>query len=300
MEGLNKVQEAANEIARRLDADVILCNGALDQDLSGKLMSLCSGDGLRENVLLILVTPGGNPDVAYRITRHLQIKYNKFWLFVTGPCKSAGTLVALGAHELIFADYGELGPLDVQMQKQDELWERRSGLTHHLALSVLQDNAFQTFERIFLQIKARGVGAITLRTAAEIATQITVGLFSPLYQQVDPLRVTEANRAMTIASEYGRRLLEEGNNSNGDNLTRLISVYPSHGFVIDRREAKTLFLNVNEPKEDERKLSEMLKEVAYRPHGLSEPIIVRLSSKASTKRDQTEKTKSKDQPESDE
>ncbi len=32
-------------------------------------------------------------------------------LWVIGPCKSAGTLVAIGAHEIAFAPHGELGPL---------------------------------------------------------------------------------------------------------------------------------------------------------------------------------------------
>jgi ClpP class serine protease len=40
---------------------------------------------------------------------------------VSGYCKSAGTLIALGANELAFGEHGELGPLDVQIAKRDEV-----------------------------------------------------------------------------------------------------------------------------------------------------------------------------------
>ena len=283
MKPSKEIQEAANRVAKHLDADVIFINSPLERPLESELTAACSGTQLRRNVLLILVTLGGSPQVAYRIARHLQTKYERFRLFVTGLCKSAGTLVALGAHELVVADRGELGPLDVQMQKKDELWERRSGLIHLLTLSVLQDNAAETFEELFLRIKGRLGGAITLRTAAEIATQITTGLFTPLYEQIDPLRITEARRSMTIAAEYGRRLLEEGKNSDHNRLNRIIATYPSHGYVIDRREATELFTLVLEPNADESILARELGPAAYWPAARGDmPAVIFLSSAGNT------------------
>lgn len=67
------------------------------------------------------------------------MQYERFTLFVSGLCKSAGTLVAVGAHELIMSDYGELGPLDVQMPKQDAVWEMQSGLTVMSTLNTLTE-----------------------------------------------------------------------------------------------------------------------------------------------------------------
>ncbi len=52
-----------------------------------------------------MVTEGGDADPAYRIARCLQDHYDRFSLFVSGYCKSAGTLVALGAHELQMKAY---------------------------------------------------------------------------------------------------------------------------------------------------------------------------------------------------
>ena len=206
----------------------------------------------------MLVTFGGDADAAYRIARCLQDQYEKFVLYVSGICKSAGTLVAVGAHELIISDHGELGPLDVQMSKKDELWEYQSGLTVMDALTALKDNAFNAFEEFFLDIKRKSGDTITLRTATEIATDMTKGIFAPLYAQIDPIHIGEAARAMSIAGHYGKRLLEQSGNIDPNSLNFIMSAYPSHGFVIDRREADNLFGIVREPSPNEIALAQRL------------------------------------------
>ena len=259
------VQQVADHVAEKLDADVIYYNRPIFRPADQLLIEECIVRTRRKNVLLLLVTTGGDADPAYRIARCLQTKYERFYLYVSGYCKSAGTLVASGAHELVMSDHGELGPLDVQMSKKDELWEMQSGLTVMDTLTALQDNAFAAFERFFLSTKARVGGSITLKTAAQIATEMTTGLFAPLYGQVDPLHIGEAGRAMSIAGHYGRRLLIEGQNIEPAALNRIMSTYPSHGFVIDRQEASELFQNVREPTQEERLLAEKLGDNARRP-----------------------------------
>ena len=37
-------------------------------------------------------------------------------------CKSAGTLLALGADEIIMSNLSELGPLDIQLPDRDYIW----------------------------------------------------------------------------------------------------------------------------------------------------------------------------------
>ena len=188
-------KSAADIVAEQLDADVILYNGFLHRPQDELLIGECTKRCRRENVLLVLVTPGGDADPAYRIAKCLQTKYKRFFLYVSGYCKSAGTLVAIGAHELIISDHGELGPLDVQLSKEDELGERRSGLAISNTLEQLQNDAFDAFEQFFLEIKKRSRGSITSRMATQIATDMVTGLFAPLYGQVNPLSIGEAGRA---------------------------------------------------------------------------------------------------------
>ena len=199
---------------------------------------------------MILVTYGGDADPAYRIAKCLQTKYKKFIFYTSGYCKSAGTLIALGANEIIFSDHGELGPLDVQLNKKDDLFTQ-SGYTVMDALAALQDKAFLSFESTFLEIQKRSGGAITGKTAGEFATNLASGLFSNLFGQVDPMYVGEAARALSIAKAYGERLYDGSQNWTGEALGQLLSHYPSHGFVIDREEAMNLFHKLRKPQGDE-------------------------------------------------
>jgi hypothetical protein len=54
-------------------------------------------------------------------------------------------------------------------------------------------------------------------------------------------------RANDIMFGYGARLQGAGKNMTPDGLGKLIAGYPSHGFVIDRKEARAIFGKVHEP-----------------------------------------------------
>ena len=259
------MEQAIAAVSAELDADVIHYNGPISRPYDTMLIQECMKRRRRKNVLLMLITEGGDADAAYRIARCLQTQYEHFSLFVSGYCKSAGTLIATGAHELIIADHGELGPLDVQLARKDELWETQSGLEITDTLDVLHAKAFQAFEKCFLRIKARGGGTITLRMAMQMATEMTTGLFAPLYSQVNPLSVGEAGRALSIATSYGKILLQKGQNIEENALSYITAAYPSHGFVIDRGEAETLFATVREPTPPQMDLADQLGPLAIRP-----------------------------------
>ena len=62
------------------------------------------------------------------IARFLRGVYESVTVCVFGYCKSAGTLLALGCHEVAMGLRGELGPLDVQVSEKDELARFGSGL----------------------------------------------------------------------------------------------------------------------------------------------------------------------------
>ena len=253
-----RIRQAADAVAETCDSDVLLLNGPMTRPLDFEVIDLCASRRRKTNVTLLLVTEGGDADPAYRIARCLQEYYDRFSLFVSGYCKSAGTLVALGAHQLIIADHGELGPLDVQMYKEDELGATRSGLTVLSALSTLQTKAYEAFEHFLLETKNRSGGFITTRTAIRVATDLAGSLFAPIYEHVDAMHIGEADRSLKIARRYGELLLESSQNCRPRALETLTSSYPSHGFIIDRHQAKQLFNDVRPPEPEEKKLAECL------------------------------------------
>ncbi len=281
-EAAKEKRKACDAVSQALNADILLYNGPILRPTDTIFHAKCRARERRaKNVLLVLITEGGDPDAAYRISRSLQEHYERFLCIVPGWCKSAGTLIAVGANDLIFTGSGELGPLDVQMSKRDDLMEMQSGQTVVAALNSLQEKAFGAFQQFFLEMQLNSGGRITLRTAADLAATLTIGLLSPVYSQIDPMHVGEAGRASSIAQQYGQRLNETAKNLRPEALEFLIGGYSNHGFVIDRREAAKLFFRVRAATAAEIALIDSLGELGYRPISAASPRIEFLSDNIS-------------------
>jgi len=251
------------------DADILILNAPMERGHDESLITMLMSRPCRPNLFMILITNGGSPDAAYRIARAIQSHYTKFTVCVSGICKSAGTLLLLGANELVFSEHGEIGPLDIQMAKKDELWESESGLTVMTALTALSENAQDAFDHFLVSLTTRSGGRITVRTASEIAAKLTQALYTPIADQIDPIHMGEVKRSMAIAKEYGERLVRHSGICLETRLGRLISGYPSHSFVIDKKEAKEIFKTgtVRDCTSDELALLQELDDFALTPMG---------------------------------
>lgn len=238
------------------DADIYIYSGPMND--YEEFVKCCSVPK-RPNALLLLSTFGGDAAVAYRIARNLRRNYTKVTVVVHSYCKSAGTLLALGADELVMTDLAELGPLDVQILKYDEVGGRDSGMVLMESLDMLQTKTFEFFENHLLQLRVKSGRQVSTKSAAEIAAKLTVGVFAPIYSQIDPVRLGEIGRAMKIAYVYGEKI--QKNNKDQHTLARLVQTYPDHGFVIDKEEAESLFSKVRGVSEKEKSLLDLLSNV---------------------------------------
>lgn len=230
----------ASEDAER---DYVVISGPITRELHSQLSDLLGSRPLKPKATVVLSTFGGDPDGGYRIARCLRHHY-KAGLRVVVPswCKSAGTLIAIAADELGIGDRGELGPLDVQVFKGTELQERSSGLDITEALGVVGQHVRWGYHQMLGEARRMG---LSTKLAAEMAAHIGAAMAAPLLNQVDPLRLGELQRATRIAFEYGGRLDGYSQNLKDDALKSLINDYPSHSFVIDRKEAANLFKRVS-------------------------------------------------------
>lgn len=250
-----KLEDLVHQVAQELDADLILYEGGIDASGYRQISDICESKS-RTNAILFISTFGGSADAGFRIARALQHTYGGFRAVIAGTCKSAGTLVCIGAAGLVMADRSELGPLDVQVQKKDELFDYGSGLDLFEALSNLRQEALGAFRTYLIDLRTGG--RLGTKPASEIASELVTGLFAPIYGQIDPIRLGEMQRAMAIAIAYGERLNETSRNLKPNALAELVSGYPSHGFVIDRKEARRLFKNVERPVGDLATLCDIL------------------------------------------
>ena len=274
----NRAKKLLNALEKD-DRDLLVYSGAISRPNLDRFIStlIDAKSRSRQKISLVLSTYGGDAHCAYRLARLIQDLYVKggFRLVVLEPCKSAGTLVAVGADELAMSPFGELGPLDVQLAKDDEIAVRASGLDTLGALAMLRSEAFKAFEHYMVAIVNRSGNTVSTKTAFDVSGALVAGLFQPIAAKIDPHRMSEVDRMMKIAKEYGERL--GGANLRDDSeasLERLISGYPTHEFIIDTREASAIFKTVLAPSESEKAVVELLPEQVLYPTGSADVLDV--------------------------
>ncbi len=74
-----KVAEAVAKITHEFDADILSYSGNLFEPHDSMVIRCCrERPNKRRNVLLILITPGGSAEGAYRVARCLQRAYRTY------------------------------------------------------------------------------------------------------------------------------------------------------------------------------------------------------------------------------
>jgi len=126
------------ELSDTKGADYYLFSNALFEKQADRLLEIVRQfTPKRENAALILCTDGGSPDSAFQIARCLKAAYKKLILYVFGKCKSAGTLIALAADEIVISEFGHFGPLDIQLSSKDEVYGQTPALDVKQALTTI-------------------------------------------------------------------------------------------------------------------------------------------------------------------
>jgi hypothetical protein len=226
----------------------LFVNSVIDHILYRRILSNIKTTKERPTcVVVTLVTLGGSPNDAYRIGRYLQTMFKNVFIHVPTICASAGTLLVCAANRLIISAMSELGPLDAQILKSDEIRTRRSGLVTRSLFENLGNHAFELHTSLVEKIINHSDGAIRYRTAAHVAGEMVVGLLHGLYEQMNPDQIGEDYRFLKIAEEHGKRLSSRSENINEESLHKLVYDFPSHDFIIDFLEAFRLFENVDVP-----------------------------------------------------
>jgi len=245
------------------DAEVFLYSGAVDNRNYGILVREVAKPSTRPNALLILTTNGGQANAAYKIARLMQRSFTRFTLFAPRLCYSAGTLIALGAHCLIMDKFSELGPLDVQLDKKNELADTKSGLLSKSTFDSLSEAGFDIFQGYMLNIIGQSGGLISFDVASRVAATMTSSMMAPIFAQVNPDVVGSDYRDLNVAIQYGERLIATSGNAERTAVSKLVKSYPAHDFIIDDQEARGLFRTVDAPSEKLYKLVPPLARLLY-------------------------------------
>ena len=245
---------AISEAVTALEADVYLISGNISRDTDESLRQIVSERPQPQgHCVLVLTTSGGDAHAAFLIARFLNRAYDRVTACVLGYCMSAGTLLALGCHEVAMGLKGELGPLDIQLSKKNKFGHSGFGRRIHSTLNLLKEHASDTFAHYYAATIRRSAGQIPVSTAATIASGLTVGLLAPMAEQIDPIQLGQERHAAEIAGAYAKRL---GVNEHA--IDRLTTRYPDHGFVIDLMKAQQFIPDVRRLDELEQDLEDAL------------------------------------------
>ena len=210
-------------------------------------------------VALLIDSYGGLARSAYEIAGLLRRHCGGFVAVVPRIAKSAATLLALGADEIILGEYGELGPLDVQVLDPDRE-ERLSGLDEVHSLERLNAFAMTALDKAMILFANRT--GMKAKTLLPHVTRFVTELTAPLFGHIDVVHYTQMSRALKEGEEYARRLLKRKLGAEDANAIarQLVENYPEHGFIIDRDEAKELGLHIKESSEDQFRIMDTIAE----------------------------------------
>jgi ATP-dependent protease ClpP protease subunit len=186
-------------------------------------------DKAGKDVDLLLQSPGGDIDVAEKIIYMCRNNTKSFRVIVTESAKSAATLIALAADEIVMGHTSELGPIDPQI--------------------IVTTASGQTIDRP-AQSFLDGLKAI--QKEVEEAKGILSPVYFPLLQQLDPALIDFCKKAVRRSQRFAEKWLNysqcKGNPKRAKQIARKLAGtkrYLSHGAVIDYQEAsKELKLRV--------------------------------------------------------
>jgi hypothetical protein len=241
----SKLEKNAEQAVKESGRDIYLYAGEISEAGYVRLSQEIAVQSSK--VTLILVTTGGSGPAAFKISRLLQNHYEDFQIFVPAYCKSAGTIVALGAHKILMTSMSELGPIDSQVLEQDEIGTIESSLYTRASLDSLLEASFDFFEDSTIRLVQKSQGSISFKLAAEISATMATGMVSSLVAKIDPTLLGKHRREGEEGIKYGLLLAEVSENAKDDTVQKLTTDYPKHDFVIDRLQAEQLFHHVEEP-----------------------------------------------------
>jgi hypothetical protein len=188
---------------------------------------------------ILIESPGGSPESAFRIARLFQRRTQRLTVLVPQYAKSAATLLALSANTLVLGRDAELGPLDLQVYDvREETIE--SALNSVQALERLGAYALTAVDQAMTLFTRR------LRKRSDIllpmALKYVTDLLRPLLEKVDTTDYARKSRDLKMAEEYAARLMRKlyGFSKSKEIARQLVQNYPDHGFVIDRDEVMAI------------------------------------------------------------
>ena len=199
--------------------------------------------GKQDAIDLVLFTNGGDTEAPWRIVALFREFCKTLGVLLPHRALSAGTLVAMGADEIVMTPLGALGPIDPS--RTHPLLPKREEAKEPEPISV-QDlrHAMQ-----FIREAAPTKDGVGVSYTPEAMAQI----FAALFEKIHPLAIGAIEQSYALAKLIGTRCLETHMDPTKEPdeissiVDKLCDDYKSHAYQINRSEAKAIGLKVTQP-----------------------------------------------------
>jgi hypothetical protein len=237
----------------------------LENKLSARVLSIVTGDrqgmetriapdilplvsehlaniGTVKDLALFLYTPGGDTIVGWGLINLLRQYCKKLKVLVPFRALSCGTLIALGADDIVMGRNGLLSPVDPSVSSPFN--PPAPGVQQPGTISLLPVSVEDMIG--FLDLARNEIG---LKTEESMASALNT-----LANRVHPLALGAVYRAREQTSSLAKRLLLSHSKDEAKIeriVKRLTQELPTHNYLIGRAEAgNDIGLDINEPSEE--------------------------------------------------
>lgn len=253
----NLIERLETETNARVLAVVIGDRQGLETRIAPDILALISEHltsiGGVEELVLYLYTPGGDSIAGWGLVNLLRQYCRKLRVLVPFRALSCGTLIALGADEIVMGKHGLLSPVDPSVASPFNPaapGPQQAGQVSLLPVSVEDMIGFLDLARKEIGLKAE---------------ESMVSVLSILADKVHPLALGAIYRAREQTATLARNLLLShlDDEAKIDRIvSRLTQELPTHNYLIGRSEASTsIELDISEADEDlDRLMWELYKE----------------------------------------
>lgn len=182
----------------------------------------------KKKITLFLTTPGGLLEPSIKIIYILNYySNNNFDVCIPNVAKSAGTIICLGAKNLIMGLTSEIGPVDTQI----EYGERYFSAFDYV----------KSYDNILEKIR-------TVKDEEEDSQDHLIGAYYLQIEKVDNILMQQCKKANIRVEAISKEILNSNSaysNSDGERIAKkLISGFIDHNDVINHEKAKNIGLNV--------------------------------------------------------
>ncbi len=196
---------------------------------------------------LILHTGGGTVQTARKLVDLLCQKANKVCVLVPFKARSAGTLICLGADEVVMGSMAELSPIDPQISMRGSF----SG-NGPRSISAEDIRCFRVMAQDWFGVEGGGIEMLTLLNEKIFPTTLT-----------DFYRATEYMREVALML-FARQRPDLDEEQRSRSIHRLMHGLHSHDAYLNREEAAAVGLAVQPATQAEESVLWQVYEEVYR------------------------------------